>query len=44
MDSKVGLTRLDSQTYCTGSHRASYSTFDFKMDLWAIRMREPHLW
>lgn len=43
MDSRVSLTHLDGQTCCTGAYRASYSAFDFKMDPWAILMREPHL-
>lgn len=39
----VSLTHLNGQTCCTGAYRASYSAFDFKMDPWAILMREPHL-
>ena len=44
MDSGVYWTHLKGQTCCTRLYACPYSTFDFKMDPWAIRMREPHLW
>lgn len=44
MDSGVSGTHLNGQTHCTRLYTCPYSAFDFKMDPWAIRMREPHPW